>query len=244
MPGEPISDDDEPEVKRRRAEVLEEMPLPTVGDEVVSGDGEVAAKRPRFATHDSTAAEDPADPTDETKMVGVVLTPLIGKVDRRGKHDVCEAFSPPRMVLAAQAAGLRGGWNLDIRHIDSRTSRAWDLASRQGRKDALELVRRDKPHFVMLCPPCTLFCAWQRLRKRAMDPVAWDEAVGMVELAVEIAMLQMNAGRFFAFEHPLTACSWALPALAKLRAPQGIQRGVRHVLRRTDLSGWRGGRAC
>ena len=74
----------------------------------------------------------------------------------------------------------------------------------------------------MICPPCTKFCALQRLRKRAMDPAEWDQAVAMVDFAVEVAELQMRSGRLFAFEHPLTACSWALESLKRLRETSGV----------------------
>ena len=33
--------------------------------------------------------------------------------DKRGKYDVCEAFSPPRTCARARERGMRGGWSLD-----------------------------------------------------------------------------------------------------------------------------------
>ena len=87
------------------------------------------------------------------------------------------------------------------------------MADRQSRLDVLELICRDKPYFVMLCPPCTKFCAFQRFRLYAMFPEEWNNVVRMVDFAVEIAELQMQSGRLFAFEHPLIASSWALPLL-------------------------------
>ena len=169
-PRESLVDGEEPCAKRRREDVLDEMPLPSAGEGAPAPDEDASpthvrattqdstdaeAKRSRTVAHEAGDGEDPESPVDGPPMVGAVLTSSLSKVDRRGKYDVCEVFSPPRMVPVARESGLRGGWSLDIRHVDGKTSRTWDLASKQGRTDALELIRRDKPYFIMVCPPCT-----------------------------------------------------------------------------------------
>ena len=50
----------------------------------------------------------------------------------------------------------------------------------------------------------------------------------MVNVAVKIAEMQLDAGRHFVFEHPLTASSWRLPSLRRLRRRAGVSETVFH----------------
>ena len=186
-----------------------------------SDEVEHEAKRQRIGSDhlDASVGDDPAYPQEE---VGIVRVEDVSALDRRGRYDICEAFSPPRIAPFAPEYGLRSGWSMDVMHVDGVTKKRWNLVSEQDRAEARERVRRDKPGVTSLSPPCTKFCALQRLRKRSMAPEEWDAAVAMVDFAVEIALLQHRAGRIFVFEHPLTACSWALPSLVRLRELTGV----------------------
>ena len=159
-------------------------------------------------------------------IVAIAMVADLSKVDRRGKFDVCEVFSPSRMAAAAPRHRLRGGWSLDVRFKDERTSRVWDLTDEKDKLDALEMIKRDKTYFVMACPPCTKFCLLQYLNDYRMSPEEWHRAVGMVEFAVTVCETQMRAGRHFAFEHPLTATSWKLDCLVRLKDAPGVEEAV------------------
>ena len=151
---------------------------------------EASAKRRRFDDDEASrpAVVDPdEDPVYPEDVVGIVQASYTPVLDRRGRYDVCEAFSPPRIVPFAEEAGLRGGWSMNLIHKDGVTKKHWNLLSPADRAEAHESVRRDKPGVLSLSPPCTKFSALQRLRTREMDPVAWDEAVAMVNFAVELA---------------------------------------------------------
>ena len=50
-----------------------------------------------------------------------------------------------------------------------------------------------------------------------------------VLFCVRIAEYQMKNGRFFYFEHPLSASSWNLEALASLREPPEVEDVVLHM---------------
>ena len=50
----------------------------------------------------------------------------------------------------------------------------------------------------------------------------------MVDIAVKVAEMQLGEGRHFIFEHPLTASSWRLPALRRLRLRAGVHETVVH----------------
>ena len=160
--------------------------------------------------------------------MGVIDRRAIRHINRPGKYDVCEVFSQPRVVPVAEERGLRAGWSLDVKSVDKTTGRSWNLLDPVQREMAFDLVRRDKPHTVILSPPCTKFCALLRLCKNGVDRKDWIEAVRMVNAAVKIAEIQLDAGRHFVFEHPLTASSWRLPSLKRLRQRAGVCETVLH----------------
>ena len=63
-----------------------------------------------------------------------------------------------------------------------------------------------------------------------MNAEAWDKAVRCVQFVVRVAELQMRPGRFFYFEHPLSATSWAVvDDLIRLRATDGVEGVVLHM---------------
>ena len=236
--------DDEPEGKRLRTYSSAstggegprndvDIPLPTADGEYQESEfetlSEPAAKRTRFDIGCSDPGLDPAEPVEEVGMIATVAAAGVPLVDRPGKFDLCEVFSPPRTVVVAKENGLRGGWSLDIRHEDGTTGRSWDLSRREEMDSVFELLRRDKPFMVTLSPPCTKFCALLRLCRKDVDRKEWLQAVRFVNFAVRVAKHQLENGRHFIFEHPLTASSWRLPSLVRLRKAAGVYEGVLHM---------------
>ena len=190
------------------------MPLPAAGDPL-SDDVEPTAKRTRL---ESEPAE-PAEPLpDEVGLVAAIPIEIISSVARRGKYEVCECFSPPRVALRARERGLRDGWSFDIRHADGRTKRRWNRADPVEAEESFAMVQRDKPQLVILCPARTTCCSLWNLVKHGVPRNEWLHAVRMVNVAVRIAELQLDGLRHFLFEHPLTASSWKLPSFRRLRA--------------------------
>ena len=57
-------------------------------------------------------------------------------------------------------------------------------------------------------------------------PEEWKAAVEFINFSVELCLIQIRAGRGFAFEHPRLATSWKLPSLMQLAA-QATVREVR-----------------
>ena len=227
---------DGPEVKRARAEaddVDTEMPIPPVAtEENPEASEQPAPKRARVGSEAATAEEDPLQPeAEEVGLVATLSVKSVRHIDRPGKFDICEVFSPPRVTEHAGKHGLRPGWSLDVRCADGVTGRRWDLTSRSDQDAAFEMLRRDKPHTVILCPPCTKFCALLRLSRTQVDRREWLDAVRMVNVAVKMAEIQLDGGRHFVFEHPLTASSWRLPSLQRLRRRAGVLETVIHQCR-------------
>ena len=91
------------------------------------------------------------------------------------RYDVCEIFSPARIVREAEMQGLRGGWSLDLSQRCKLTGSTWDCRVAADREWAIRMVRRDKPGLLMVCPPCTLFSQLQNLCKKGMPWVRCPE---------------------------------------------------------------------
>ena len=153
----------------------------------------------------------PADSDDHKQGGPTKSKPISAKEGRRGLYDVCEVFSPPRISFAAERLGLRGGWSLDLSQPCRVTGKTWDCRKEEDRDWARRRVRQDRPELLILCPSCTLFSSLQNLSPNGLPekrcPEKWDEAIMMVNFAVELAMMQHKAGRAFIFEHPSTASS-------------------------------------
>ena len=146
-----------------------------------------------------------------------------------GKYDLCELFSPPRVSAAASARGLRGGWALDVDFIDPVTGSAWDLSEPRTQEKVWKMIRRDKPLVIGLSPECTLFSALQNLRKTDIPADDMAKAMACVRCCVDVAEFQISKERFFYFEHPLTASSWSMPELDKLRSRIEVEDVVLHM---------------
>ena len=146
-----------------------------------------------------------------------------------GRYEVCELFSPPRVCKRALECGLRGGWSLDSKCVDLVTGSSWDLSDEKVQSKVWKLLRRDKPLVVGLSPPCTLFSALQNLRKESIPEDEMRQAMGYVRFCVDIAKYQHETGRFFYFEHPLTASSWTMPELDGLRQVDGVESVTVHM---------------
>ena len=159
---------------------------------------------------------------------------LTEKQNRKRGENLCddaEIFSPPRTTLRAMQRGFKGGFSLDVLHEDPWTGRKWDLRDAKTKEAARNLVRRVKPKLLIASPPCTLFSQLQNLSGGVKDRERWNEAVQMVEFAVELCLLQHRAGRRFVFEHPAGASSWKLECLDKLREVAGVESVVLNMCR-------------
>lgn len=179
--------------------------------------------------------EDPIEPEDNYVLEMEDLDEVIPAVlmlgerkkgrnasSRKGKYDVCELFSQPRVCARARARGLRGGWSLDLNHADSITGGKWDLSLERDQEKAIRMIRREKPLVLGLSPCCRLFSTLQNLRKTPVEAGEWEKAVECIKFAVRVAEIQMNAGRYFYFEHPLSASSWNLEDLVRLREIESV----------------------
>ena len=122
------------------------------------------------------------------------------------KNDtVVEIYSPPRVVEAAAARGLRADLSIDL-------TTGYDLNNGQVRQQVREEVRKRKPRLLVTTPPCTKFSLLQNLRRypeRLDDEL--KEAINHVDFSMELQEDQIDRGDHGLHEHPETATSWQLP---------------------------------
>ena len=122
------------------------------------------------------------------------------------KNDtVVEIYSPPRVVEAAAARGLRADLSIDL-------TTGYDLNNGQIRQQVREEVRKRKPRLLVTTPPCIKFSLLQNLRRypeRLDDEL--KEAINHVDFSMELQEDQIDRGDHGLHEHPETATSWQLP---------------------------------
>ena len=70
------------------------------------------------------------------------------------QHDDSEFYSPPRVVKMANALGMKGGVPLDLT-VPASDGYVWDSSRKHCRDKAMQIVRDQRPLFVMLSPECT-----------------------------------------------------------------------------------------
>ena len=127
------------------------------------------------------------------------------------KFDIAEVYSPPRVVTVAEAAGLRGGFSLDL--TVPYQGEYWDFTKKTCRDRALDLLRKDRPYLLIGSPPCTAWSNLQNLNACRPGGAAKVEA-GKRRARVHLLFCarlyreQLEAGRYFLHEHPKSATSW------------------------------------
>ena len=133
-----------------------------------------------------------------------------------------EIFSPPRVVPYAQRLGLRATTSLDL-------LTGCDILTFQGRSMALTALSQQRPRLVILSPPCTMYSALQHMWNLSKMPAAvreekLKEAKTFLRFAMHIAETQRAAGRWFLFEHPQRASSWADESVVTMAAQCGVEK--------------------
>ena len=136
------------------------------------------------------------------------------------EHDVSEVYSPPRAVTIAEAAGLRGGFSMDLT-APGPDGKSWDFTKVEHRKRALALVRDKRPYLLIGSPPCT---AWSNLQNLNRCKPGGNEKVDAaqakarvhLEFCCQLYREQIKGGRYFLREHLKKASSWKVSCIQEL----------------------------
>ena len=156
------------------------------------------------------------DPNYHNKFVALSKgqTSQLQKVLEKNLVDVGEVYSPPRVIKRAEKMGLKPGFALDL-------ATGWDFSRRDHQQEALRLIRKHRPALIVLSPPCTPFSCIRNLTNFKRDPSEvereWQDGMRHLSFAVDIAWIQIRAGRGFLFEHPMRASSWKSATLEALQ---------------------------
>ena len=137
---------------------------------------------------------------------------------RAGKSDVCEVYSPPRIVEEAARQGMRPGFSLDLT-VQRKDEDAWDFSRKRHRDEATRMVVEDEPFCLIGSPPCTMFSILQNGNKWRFTKRYWDKKLQDAEVPIHFCLtlyeIQRRAGRYYLHEHPRTATSWKLKSMGR-----------------------------
>ena len=142
---------------------------------------------------------------------------------------LAEIYSPPRvtrMLSTMPSSCLAPGFALDITCIDPDDGLPWDFDVPAKREKARQLLREEKPLFLIGSPMCTAWCTWQRINALKRDPdVVQRELIKArlhLDFVVSLYREQLETGRYFLHEHPIMA------GRIRLKAPGGPRRRQSH----------------
>ena len=108
----------------------------------------------------------------------------------------------------ARRRGLRASESLTF-------GTGWNFLEAEDRAKAIQWVKQNKPYVVILAFPCNPWSVLLNLNANVDVQRLRDEALVLVEFAVEIALLQLNAGRHFLMENPLSSAAWKLEVMLR-----------------------------
>ena len=137
----------------------------------------------------------------------------------KGKPDVSEIYSPPRVVPVAEKMGLKGGDSMDILN-------GWDFNLRAHRRAAYKLIQKTRPLVLIGSPMCTMFSTLRNMNVAKGSEEwnrKWANACKHMEFVAKLYELQIREGRFFIHENPMNATSWKLPCIEKIMRRAGVQ---------------------
>ena len=91
----------------------------------------------------------------------------------------------------------------------------WNFLLPEHRERAKEVVREEKPFFLMIAFPCNPWSALLRLNSAVdLERIRADGLV-LVKFSLELAEIQIEGGRHYALENPLTSEAWRTPEMEK-----------------------------
>ena len=150
--------------------------------------------------------------------------------------DITEVYSPERVNAYASEYGLTAGTSMDLTTRD-HDGRAWNFDEQEMRERAWERIKKEKPMCVIGSPMCTNFSIlmnvnWKKMSREEINE-RWSKAVMHLEFCASLYRLQIDEGRYFLHEHPLSATSWKLPCIENLMSDMRVIRTKAHMCART-----------
>ena len=137
------------------------------------------------------------------------IAEVFGSLDGSQADDVVELYSPPGVVAAAAARGLKADLSIDL-------VTGYDLNKPQVRRQIREELRQRRPKLLVTSPPCTKFSPLQNLRPYPGQlEEELDEAIQHMDFSMDLLEDQLERGDHGLHEHPDLATSWTLKKVRK-----------------------------
>jgi hypothetical protein len=151
----------------------------------------------------------------------------------QSRYGLAEIYSLPRVVKEANGMGMRGGFSIDFT-APNPDDYIWDLSKHEFHQRAFAKIRECRPYMIVGSPECTLFSTIQNLNMRMPEGEekverAREEGTTQLEFCCNIYMIQVEAGRYFIHEYPLTETLWATDCMTKLRNCPAVYTAEAHM---------------
>ena len=152
------------------------------------------------------------------------------------KSSVTEVYGRGSIIEKAKetfrSLNIEGLNALDLR-THKPNGQCWNFDLSNDRKEAKHLVETTCPEWLILSPPCTMFCLMSvNVNHPKMDPAKLLKLKKLarqhLHFALSLARLQMKAGRHFLFEQPATATSWKDPGMVSMAKEPRVDVVVGH----------------
>ncbi len=174
---------------------------------------------PEEVSSDSSSLELPEVDLDSSgtelpdASVGLVAPPR--SLQHMCRDDLCEIFSLPRIVPTVHRLQLplRAEVSIDIMN-------GYDLRWRDSQRAVWAMLQERRPRATILSPPCTMFSCMMNANFKKMKPMVvkhrWDEALVLLNFALDVIQRLRAQGDIYVLEHPTGASSWHLPQVKAL----------------------------
>ena len=131
---------------------------------------------------------------------------------------------------------MKPRWSLDLTCNDEHDDEPWDFNKADKRSRAMQKLTKDKPFVLIASPMCMAFCRLQELfncpsRKTEEVEELVSKAMEHLKFAIQMCMMQHEAGRLFIFEHPCTATAWHTQMPRAFANCDGIHKSQFLILR-------------
>ena len=129
---------------------------------------------------------------------------FLTQIELGAEPSVMEIYTDTEPIASeARRRGLRAAQSMTL-------SSGWDFKDATTREKALQWIRRVRPYAIILAFPCNPWSVLLNLNSKVDIQRLRDEAVVLVEFAIQVARLQLDSGRHFLMENPLSSGAWKL----------------------------------
>ena len=113
-----------------------------------------------------------------------------------------------RVMREASKRGHRVGTPLSL-------ETGWNFLLADHREQAKKLIRKEKPYFLLIAFPCGPFSPLMHLNPSTNLEEILEKGRVLMNFALELAAIQLEAGRHYVLENPRPSAAWKEPSMIK-----------------------------